>query len=260
MVLPYRLLWDNHSLSPASGLNTILMKTILAIETATDACSVALSQGNSVRQRHEITPRQHSQRLLGMLEELLPGGTLLEHGVEAVAYGCGPGSFTGLRIAASAVQGLCFATGLPAVPLSTLAVQAQTAYRLGHVKEGQTIFSALDARIKEIYSAWFVVKDGRVVPLTLARACSPSDVQLPDAFANAVGIGSGCHFIDDMPHTMRSALQSVSAEVLPEARDLVPLALELIARGETQTARQVQPVYVRDEINWKKIPQQGKQT
>ena len=103
------------------------MKTILAIETATEACSVALWRDQQVQQCHEIAPRQHNQRLFAMLQELLPDGRLVQQGVDAIAYGCGPGSFTGLRIAASAVQGLAFASKLPAIAVSTLACQAQTA-------------------------------------------------------------------------------------------------------------------------------------
>ena len=234
------------------------MKTILAIETATEACSLALARGDVVEQRHEITPRQHSQRLLAMLEELLPGGGLQRHGVDAIAYGAGPGSFTGLRIAASAVQGLAYSAALPAIPVSTLAAQAQTALRLGLAAPGQFVFSAIDARINEIYYAWYQFEKGLAVPLTQALACSPKQVTLPDAIVAAVGIGSGCRFLEHMPANLRQALDVGAPDLLPEARDLVPLARHSAARGETQLARDVQPVYVRDEINWKKIPEQGK--
>ncbi len=234
------------------------MNNILAIETATEACSVAWSSGDRVQQCHEITPRQHSQRLFGMLNELLPDGRLREHGIEAVAYGCGPGSFTGLRIAASAVQGLTYASGLPAVPVSTLAVQAQTALRHGLVDDGQLILSSLDARINEIYCAWFRAEAGGVLALTGPQACHPAQVRLPTGAANAVGIGSGCQFIEDMPPAVKASLGEMAVDLLPEARDLIPFAIEQLARGDVQTPFQVQPVYVRDEINWKKIPQQGK--
>ncbi|MFV0278791.1 MAG: tRNA (adenosine(37)-N6)-threonylcarbamoyltransferase complex dimerization subunit type 1 TsaB, partial [Parahaliea sp.] len=82
------------------------MANILAIDTSTDVCSVALLENGVITECHEIIPRQHSQRLFGMLAELLPDGRLREQGIDAVAYGEGPGSFTGLRVCASAVQGL----------------------------------------------------------------------------------------------------------------------------------------------------------
>ena len=97
------------------------MTGILAIDTATDACSVAAFVDGQIRELHEVIPRQHSQRLFGMLRELLPSGDLRSQGIGAIAYGCGPGSFTGLRIAASAVQGLAYANELPAVSISSLA-------------------------------------------------------------------------------------------------------------------------------------------
>ncbi len=231
------------------------MKGILAIETATEACSVALWRDPELKQRHEITPRQHSQRLFGMLGELLPNGRLPEHGIEAVAYGAGPGSFTGLRIAASAVQGLTFATGLPAIPVSTLACQVQTALRQGLVGEGDRVLSSLDARINEIYYACYRIEQGLPVPMGEALAVAPALMVLPEDAASAFAVGSGCRFLEQFPEAVRAQLTGVAADLLPEARDLVPLAL---AQGVAQTPQQVQPVYVRDEINWKKIPEQGK--
>jgi tRNA threonylcarbamoyladenosine biosynthesis protein TsaB len=139
------------------------MMGILAIETATDACSVALYCDGEYFQRHEVIPRQHSQRLFGMLRELLPDGDLRKYGVSAIAYGCGPGSFTGLRIAASAVQGLAFAHSLPAIAISTLTSQAQTALRLGAVAADATVLSLLDAKINEVYYATYDYSDGLAV-------------------------------------------------------------------------------------------------
>ena len=121
------------------------MTGLLAIETATDACSVAVYLDGQVRERHAIAPRQHSKLLFAMLEELLPGGDLRAQGIDAIAYGCGPGSFTGLRIAASAVQGLAYSSNLPAIAVSTMAVLAQSALRLGEgdarAERGQKLMS-----------------------------------------------------------------------------------------------------------------------
>ena len=234
------------------------MKAILAIETATEACSVALWRNLEIQQRHEIAPRQHNQRLFGMLGELLPDGRLAERGIEAIAYGCGPGSFTGLRIAASAVQGLAFASGLPAIAVSTLACQVQTALREGLVEEGGVVLSALDARINEIYYACYRVEQGLPVALCETQALAPGQVQLPANCENLVGIGSGLQFAAQFPPGVQAALVSTHAGLLPQAQDLIPLALAQAELGQTQSAGQVQPVYVRDEINWKKLPEQGK--
>lgn len=234
------------------------MKGILAIETATEACSVAHWNDPELRQRHEITPRQHSQRLFGMLRDLLPDGQLQTHGIEAIAYGCGPGSFTGLRIAASAVQGLAYATGLPAIPVSTLACQAQTAVRQALAVEGDIVFSALDARINEIYFACYRIENGVPVALAPPQACAPEEVVLPAGVPRATGVGSGCEFLGGCANAVRSVIVCSHPQLLPEARDLIPIALAAATRGDMQSARQVHPLYVRDEINWKKISEQGK--
>lgn len=195
-----------------------------------------------------------------MLRDLLPDGQLQTHGVEAITYGCGPGSFTGLRIAASAVQGLAYASGLPAIPVSTLACQAQTAFRRNLVSEGDVVLSCLDARINEIYYACYRIENGLAVALQSAQACTPSQVALPASVQMATAVGSGCDFLEACPQEARNAINDSYSQLVPEAQDLIPLALASAHRGELQTARQVQPVYVRDEINWKKVSEQGKQS
>ncbi|MFV8816365.1 tRNA (adenosine(37)-N6)-threonylcarbamoyltransferase complex dimerization subunit type 1 TsaB [Haliea sp. E17] len=234
------------------------MKGILAIETATDACSVALWRDGAVTECHEVIPRQHSQRLFSMLAELLPGGNLRDAGVEAIAYGAGPGSFTGLRVAASAVQGLCFAAALPAIPVSTLACQVQSALREGLVEEGQLVASLIDARINEIYGAVYRIEGGLPQEVVPAQACAPQYFQ-PDASAGPVTvIGSGARFLEAFSPDFRQRIAQVEESVLPHSGDLLPLALAIAATGGLQNAMQVQPVYVRDEISWKKISEQGK--
>lgn len=233
------------------------MTTILAIDTASDACSVALYREGMYEQRYAVAPRQHSQIIFSMLGELLPDGRLCQQGVDAIAYGSGPGSFTGLRIAASAVQGLAFANDLPAIPVSTLACQAAGAVRLGLIDESASILSILDARINEIYAAIYTCANG--VPLLHHGpvVCAPEDLKI-DGENILQAIGSGCAFVGRFPAALRHRLSSVVPEVLPQARDLVPTALERLAAGDLQSAAQVQPVYVRDEISWRKISEQGK--
>ncbi len=234
------------------------MTGILAIDTATEACSVALWHDGQVEERFELAARQHSQRLFGMLRELLPTGKLCDYGVDVIAWGCGPGSFTGLRIAAAAVQGLAYANDLPVVAISTLACQAQTALREGVVDEGDTILSTLDARINEIYAAAYRVDHGLPVPLSTAVACAPDQLTLWPGDSKATAVGSGCEFVESFPPGVREGIRRSVVELLPHACDLVDLACEKFSREDVQQAREVQPVYVRDEISWKKIPEQGK--
>jgi tRNA threonylcarbamoyladenosine biosynthesis protein TsaB len=229
---------------------------ILAIETATDACSVAVSVDGHIRERFAIAPRQHSQLLFTMLEELLPGGDLADLGIQAIAYGCGPGSFTGLRIAASAVQGLAYSCNLPAIAVSTLAVLAQSAWRQGEVGAGDTVLCTIDARINEVYSAVYAFEENLAVLLEGPWACAPSDLS-PAAFGSLCAVGSGCHFLDEFPLGLRAKIRSCIPDLLPAARDMIPLALAKFRAGEFQSPRQVQPLYVRDEISWKKLHEQG---
>ena len=233
------------------------MTGILAIDTATEACSVAVYVEGHYQEMHEVIPRQHSQRLFGMLQSLLPDGRLRDQGIDAIAYSCGPGSFTGLRICASAVQGLAYTAGLPAIAVSTLVLQAQTALRLGLVNADAVVLSTLDARINEIYSAVCEFDNGLAVLREGPLASAPADIAVSASAPALQAIGSGCRFVEQLPAGIRSRLQAVLPELLPTARDLVPLALASLARGDTQTPQQVQPVYVRDEINWKKLAQQG---
>lgn len=233
------------------------MAGILAIETATDACSVAVYRDGIWQERHEITPRAHNQRLFVMLRELFPDGDLRAAGVEAVAYGCGPGSFTGLRIAASAVQGIAFAHELPAIPVSTLASQAQTALRSGIAEPDEYILSTIDARIGELYYAVYRQLDGLVDCVQQPTASTPGDVQLGEEFGEVLAVGSGCEFAASFPDSLSKRLRLLDGSIVPRARDLVPLALAMLKVGNVQSPAQVQPVYVRDEISWKKLSEQG---
>jgi tRNA threonylcarbamoyladenosine biosynthesis protein TsaB len=234
------------------------MKGILAIDTATEACSVAVAVEGELREIYEVIPRGHSQRMFGMLSELVPGGRLREHGIEAIAFSSGPGSFTGLRIAASVAQGLAYACGLPVLAVSTLALQAQTALRLGRIERDWPVLSLLDARINEIYCAVCGFDEGIAVLREGPIACAPGELAFTGDHGPLQAIGSGCGFLSEIPEEVSRSLQSVAADVLPAARDLVPLARAALDRGETLTPQQVQPLYVRDEINWKKLAEQGK--
>jgi tRNA threonylcarbamoyladenosine biosynthesis protein TsaB len=228
------------------------MTGVLAIETATDACSIALLLQGEISQRYALAPRQHSQLVFDMLGELLPTGNLARQGIDVVAYGEGPGSFTGLRIAASTAQGLAFSSNLPAVAVSTLAVLAQGALRQGVVSAGDAVLCLLDARISEIYAAVYTYQDALAVLQQGPWACAPADLS-PVGEETLCAVGNGCEFVEQLQPSLRARIRSCTPGLLPSAMDVIPLALANFARGETQSASAVQPVYVRDEIGWKKL-------
>ena len=233
------------------------MAGVIAIETATEACSVAVLRDGQCNERHEITPRRHNQRVFAMLRELLQG-QVVARWIDVIAYGCGPGSFTGLRIAASAAQGLAFAADLPAVAVDTLECQARTAIRHRNLGEGDCVLSLIDARINEVYHALYRVENGAAIELQGPRATAPGDLQLHHPGGAIHAVGSGCRLVDAFPDSTRQALETLDENLLPEARDLIAPALAKFERGETLRPAEIQPLYVREEISWKKLAEQGK--
>ncbi len=235
-----------------------LMTTILALDTSTDACSAALQRGSEVKSRYRLLPRKHNHLLFSMLAELLPDGAAAA-GIELLAYSQGPGSFTGLRIAASAVQGLAYTLQLPVAGISTLACLAQGALRRGAVTADEQVLVLLDARINEVYWGLYRFEDG------LAVACQPDQVSAPADLPEgmlaevqgAVALGSGLAYLDDLPRALSGSLLRSVPDQWPDSVDLLPLAAEALAEGELVSADAVQPVYLRNEIHWKKLSEQG---
>lgn len=236
------------------------MTNILALDTATDACSVAVRLEGGVQYRYELIPRQHNQRLFPMLRELLPGGDLVDMGIELLAYNHGPGSFTGLRIAASAVQGLAYSNELPVAGVSSLACMAQGALRNGLVEAGSSVLVLLDARINELYWGVYGFEDGIARALRPDAVSTPAQVSLQglEVGAGLVGIGNGLVYLDSLDDAVRCALNTCVTEYWPDSRDTLVLAELEQSEGRLLAAAAVQPVYLRNEISWKKIHEQGR--
>ncbi|KGE02866.1 tRNA (adenosine(37)-N6)-threonylcarbamoyltransferase complex dimerization subunit type 1 TsaB [Pseudohaliea rubra] len=236
---------------------------VLAVETATDACSVALALGGELRSRHEVVPRQHQQRLFAMIHELAGSAPLAALGLDLIAYGRGPGSFTGLRIAAAAAQGLAFSLGLPIAGVPTLAIQAQTALRRGEAAPGSVILSTIDARIGELYWALYDCTDELPRALSEPAVCRPEALPVSRLAAEVASgrplylVGSGAAFADAMPAGLPAFAGSAPA-LLPEAEDLVPLARACLAAGEAGSAAGVAPLYVQGGDRWKTLAEQGR--
>ena len=232
------------------------MKTILALDASTDACSAALLEGDIVSSRFQLLPRQHNHRLFAMMSELLPDGAAAA-GIDLLAFGQGPGSFTGLRIAASAVQGLAFTLKLPVVGVSTLACLAQGALRRRVVQPDERVLALLDARINEIYWGLYRFEDGLAVPCTEDRVSAPADVPADLLEGPVVALGSGLVLFDALPPSLRERVSRRVEDQWPDSVDLLPLAQRLAQDNVLLTAADVQPVYLRNEIHWKKLSEQG---
>lgn len=227
------------------------MPCLLALDTSTEACSVALLHEGRVLLRHEEIPRMHAQRVLPMVRELVDEAGIPLSALDAIAFGRGPGAFTGVRIAIGVVQGLGFALERPVLPVSDLAVLAQRAHR----EFGATqVASAIDARMDEVYWGCYRLEEGEMRLQGVEAVLAPEAASLPrladgDWFGAGTGWGTHAARLPVRPGAM-------AGDLLPHARDLLDLARFAWARGEALAAEQAQPVYLRDKVATPK-PAQG---
>jgi len=222
---------------------------LLAIETATETCSVALSVNGDVQQRFKHAPRQHAELLLPWVEELLAQASIGFGAVDAIAFSRGPGSFTSLRIGIGVVQGLAWASDCPVIPVSSLAATAQAAADKGI----NTALVALDARMNEVFTGLFRRNDNDVMTVDgEERVCGPGLIQVPDeAEIHAVGIG-----FDRYPELngLVSRLAGVHADIWPDAVSVLKLAHQWLQNNKALPAEMAQPVYLRDNVAQKSKP------
>lgn len=216
---------------------------LLAIDTATDACSVALQVGDEIVERHQVAPRQHTRILLPMVAELLAECAITLVDLDALVLGRGPGSFTGLRIAAGVVQGLAFSVDRPVVLVSTLAILAQPWVELGH----RAVVATLDARMGEVYWGAFRADDQDLPqPADEERVLPPTQVRLPSEGA-WIGVGTGFAAHEAMVAKLPGLVVQDTAS-LPRARNALPLAVRDFERGLALPAEQALPVYLRNRV------------
>ncbi|WP_428035281.1 tRNA (adenosine(37)-N6)-threonylcarbamoyltransferase complex dimerization subunit type 1 TsaB [Amphritea sp.] len=230
------------------------MANILTLDTSTDACSVALSLDGVVQEDFRIIPRQHTRQLLPMVDQMLKTAGLKVSQLDAIAFGRGPGSFAGIRIATGTAQGLAFAADLPVLPVSTLAAIALKAAREHNVDR---IVSTLDARMNELYSCAYQMRDGLPVALGNETVSAPENIVLPDG-DNWFAAGRGWVYLEQMSAEVRQAVTTPVLDIYPAAGVMSELALDAYLRGEGMAAELAQPVYLRDEVSWKKISEQKK--
>lgn len=218
---------------------------ILAFDTSANACSIALAVGDTIRTAHIHAPMQQAKLLLPTIDEMLKYENIELKQLDAIAFGCGPGSFTGIRIATSVAQGLGYALNKPLVPISSLAAIAQAAYdELGWKK----LFVAIDARIQEIYSGQYIANEAGLVELQgLERVCAPQDLTHPCDEAWC-GVGNAWEvYRKDLPF-MPLQVDSMRS---PIASAIIKLAILRIEAHDWVDASKVLPVYLRDEVAMK---------
>lgn len=227
------------------------MAQILALDTSTDACSAALQTAEQTYVRFEVVPRKHTQLLLPMVESLLSEAQVSVADLDMIAFGRGPGSFAGIRIATGAAQGLALAYETPVAPISTL--EAIACRTLEQYPESEFILAALDARMDELYWCCYSVEDGKLVALQDERVSAPETVALPCDGSWTLA-GSGATYLNRMPE-IESQLIRTDADIYPEARIMLQLAQREYDAGRLLQPEEAQPVYLR-EGSWKKKDEQ----
>lgn len=214
---------------------------LLALDTSTEYCSVALLRDEVLTFHEEHAIQRHSELILPMVEDLLLASGLALAQLDGIAFGAGPGSFTGLRIACGVAQGLGFGAGLPVVPVGTLIALAQEA-------GAQKVIACLDARMGEIYHAAYR-RDGESWTEIVAPNVGPAHTAPPLEGDGWFGCGSGfAVYGDALAKRYGRQLDGVAAALHPHARSIARLAVPVLAAGSGLPAEEAAPVYVRDKV------------
>ncbi len=214
---------------------------ILALETSTEYCSVALWQDGSISGRSELVGQRHSEVLMPMLNGLLRDAQIALRQLDGIAFGTGPGSFTGVRIACGVAQGLGLGAALPVVGISTLQALAQAS---GHDK----VIAALDARMAEVYHAAYEKRNGIWSAVHEPGLCLPQD---SPAVSGDGWFGAGSGFIahgESLRERYAANLAGVDAQAVPEAGAIAQLAAVQFAAGQGLDAADALPLYLRNKV------------
>lgn len=221
---------------------------LLALDTATERCSVALWIDGAVVVRDTVIPRGHAELILPMVDAVLSECSLSLRDLDALAYGRGPGAFTGVRLAIALAQGIALALDRPVVPVSTLAALAMRAKRGARAPTSRVI-AAIDARMGELYSAAFRIEDSAPIAISGERVSSPEAIELPDDDTRWLGVGTGFAAADGaLRRHLDKRLLAVDATALPHAADVAHLAAAAFARGDALPPERLEPAYLRDHV------------
>lgn len=227
----------------------------LALDTSTEACSVALALDGQILALDEVCPQQHSKRILPMVQQLLSDAGVSLYQLDGIIFGRGPGSFTGVRIGVSVAQGLAFGADLPVFGVSTLAAMAQAAAVQQNATE---VIAAIDARMAEVYIAAYTLDEAglmqAITPEIAAKPAALPEVLTSLSFTSQVlGVGTGWQ---TYPQTLQQLAPALIADSIlyPSAQFMLPFASRAWQQQLFVSAEQAEPVYVRDEVTWQKLP------
>jgi tRNA threonylcarbamoyladenosine biosynthesis protein TsaB len=218
---------------------------LLAIDTVTEACSVALWQDGEITTQEEVVQQQHTERVLPMVQALLAQTETALSQLDAIVFDRGPGSFTGLRIGAGVTQGLALGLDVPVIPISSLATLAQGAWRMD---QQANVLACIDARQAEVYWAGFCLQDG------VMRNTTPEQIGLASAIRITtdhawLGVGTGFgRYPNELAGLPGVTWLGTQSQRYPLAQDMLPLALQAWHRQDWVRADDAIPIYLRDNV------------
>lgn len=218
---------------------------LIALETATRHLSVALWLNGNIIERSEDVPNGGSERLLPWIVDMLAEAGLAFKHVDGIAFGAGPGGFTGLRLACGVAQGLAFALDVPVLGVSSLEALAMTAYAGG--AQTEKIFACLDARMGEVYSAAYLICGDNTETLLAPAVTPPQQLGLPSGPIGKAWIGCGDGFVS-YPDLLGPHAVDLRSDCWPTAASVARLAAPRLSRGEGVGAEAAAPIYMRDKV------------
>ena len=201
--------------------------------------------------RFEVCPQQHSQRILPMIDEVLQEAKASLHDLDCLGFGRGPGSFTGVRIATGILQGLALGAELKVVGVSTLAAMAQQAFAL---QQTQQVCAAIDARMSEVYFGQYQLQNNIMTLVAEEQVLAPEEVAtlMANASGDLSGVGTGWQAYPQL--NIDQNITPLDDILYPNALYMLPLAQSQFKAGLAVDVEEVQPIYLRDKVTWKKLP------
>jgi len=219
---------------------------LVAFETSTEACSVAILADGHTLEHFEIAPRRHAELALPWAQALLAEAGLGKRQLDAVAVGCGPGAFTGVRLGAALAQGIALGLGIPVIPVSTLQALAYGAMAESGARR---IVAAIDARMGEIYAAAWHYDGGAWTAQGQETVLPPDAFHLPDDEHTWYGVGTGFAAQNGaLKARLHHRFTAIDSTALPHARDIARLAEQVFMRGEAIPPEHLQPAYLRHQV------------
>jgi tRNA threonylcarbamoyladenosine biosynthesis protein TsaB len=218
---------------------------LLAIETSTEACSAALYIDDQIQQLFELTPREHTKYILPMIDKLMAEAQLSPQQLDGVAFSCGPGSFTGVRIATGITHGIALGADLPVVPISTLAAIAQNFF---NQNPESVAFTAMDARMGEIFWGVYEKNIAGYAQLIDQEAVTLA-IKIQFSTQAGVGIGTGFKlYHEPLQSVLGKLLLRYEGDNLPSAAAIAQLGALALTNNQGLAVEQAQPTYLRDKV------------